>query len=116
VCRATPKERPRVGGGAQGGQSETLEGSYLTFTSNTTALHSVPLARQGRAVRQNESPNRRRAGFREPSLAPSGDARGAPASCLDPLAYTDLTAAVVLHTYIGSSKNALCESIDRVAL
>ena len=33
------KKGPASGGGAQGGQSETLEGSCLTFTPNTTALH-----------------------------------------------------------------------------
>jgi hypothetical protein len=39
------KERPRVGGRGLGGWSETLEGSCLTFTPNTTALHSVPIGR-----------------------------------------------------------------------
>jgi hypothetical protein len=56
IFEPTLKERPRVGGGASGGQSETLEGSCLTFTPKPSALHSVPLARQGRVVRQNESP------------------------------------------------------------
>ena len=45
VCRAALKERPRVGGRGLGGGSETLEGSCLTFTPNTTALHSVPIGR-----------------------------------------------------------------------
>src|SRR5260370_14599915 len=45
VCRAALKERPRVGGRGLGGWSETLEGSCLTFTPNTTALHSVPIGR-----------------------------------------------------------------------
>ena len=46
------------------------------------------------AVRQNENPARtgEGRGSREPSLAPSGQARGAPASCLNALAYTHLTA------------------------
>jgi len=50
------KKGPASGAGLQGGRSETLEGSCLTFTPNITALHSVPLAKRGRAVRQNESP------------------------------------------------------------
>src|SRR5262249_52728006 len=37
LCRAARKERaPRRGRGFKGGRSETLEGSCLTFTPNTT--------------------------------------------------------------------------------
>src|SRR5262249_61643584 len=52
------------------------------------------IRRAEREPRQNENPARtgEERGSREPSLAPSGEARRAPASCLDPLAYTDLTA------------------------
>jgi hypothetical protein len=42
------RKAPRRGRGL-GGWRETLEGSCLTFTPNTTALHSVPMARRGRA-------------------------------------------------------------------
>jgi hypothetical protein len=66
------KERPRVGGRGLGGWSETLEGSCLTFTPNTTALHSVPIGR-GEAARH--SPKREpRPTKREPR--PKGEGRG----------------------------------------
>src|SRR5262249_22597695 len=40
------KKSPASGAGLQGGRSETLEGSYLTFTPNISALHSVPMTRR----------------------------------------------------------------------
>src|SRR5262249_50073211 len=63
IFEPTLKERPRVGGGASGGHSETLEGSCLTFTTNTTALHSVPIAGEASFAKTRAPPNRRRAGF-----------------------------------------------------
>jgi hypothetical protein len=44
------RKAPRRGRGLKVDRvSETLEGSCLTFTPNTTALHLVPMARRGRA-------------------------------------------------------------------
>src|SRR5262249_22231292 len=66
-----------VGAGLKVDRVRQLEGSCLTFTPNTKALHSVPMATRGRAslAQTRAPPNRRRAALRRTLIGKSSGRR-----------------------------------------